>query len=197
MSIEPARRVSVEEYLDLERRSETKSEYLDGEIFAMSGASRRHNLITVNATASLHAQLKGRSCETYGGDMRVRIPATGLYTYPDVSVVCGTPRFDDEADEEMDTLLNPTLIVEVLSPSTEGYDRGKKFSHYRTVESLREYVLVSQDEPRVEVFSRQTEGHWVLSEAGGIEETIALPSIGCGLRLAEVYDRVFAPGPAS
>jgi Uma2 family endonuclease len=187
MSVEPHRRISIEDYLAAERRAETKSEYLDGEIFAMSGASRRHNLIVVNAAASVHSQLKGRPCETYAGDMRVRIPVTGLYTYPDIAVVCGEPRFEDG---EMDTLLNPTLVIEVLSPSTEGYDRGKKFAHYRTLESFREYVLVAQEEVRLELFTRQGDGHWLLSEASRLDETLPLASIGCELRLADVYDRV-------
>lgn len=187
MSVEPTRRVRIEDYLALERQAETKSEYLDGEVFAMTGASRPHNLITLNVAASLHGQLKGRGCEAYVGDMRVRIPAVNLYTYPDVTVVCGEPRFDDA---EMDTLLNPALVLEVLSPTTEGYDRGKKFAWYRTAESLREYVLVAQDEVRVELFTRQEDGHWLLSEASRLEEAISLASIGCELRMADVYDRV-------
>jgi len=190
MSVEPHRRISIEDYLAAERRAETKSEYLDGEVFAMSGASRLHNLIALNIAASLHGQLKGRPCETYAGDMRVLIPEVGLYTYPDVTVVCGEPRFDDG---ELDTLLNPTLIIEVLSPTTEGYDRGRKSAHYRTLESLREYVLVSQDEVRVELFTRRDDGHWLLSEASRLDETLPLASIGCELRLADVYDRVFDP----
>lgn len=129
MSVEPNRRVCIEDYLAWERQAETKSEYLDGEVFAMTGASRPHNLITLNVAASLHGQLKGRGCEAYVGDMRVCIPAVNLYTYPDVTVVCGEPRFDDA---EMDTLLNPTLVLEVLSPTTEGQyrdkNRGKKFA---------------------------------------------------------------------
>jgi Uma2 family endonuclease len=187
MSDEPHRRVSVTDYLATERRAETKSEYLDGGVFAMSGASRRHNLIALNAAASVHGQLKGHPCETYAGDMRVHIPAAGLYTYPDVTVVCGEPRFDDS---ELDTLLNPTLLIEVLSPTTEGYDRGKKFAHYRTFDSLQEYVLVAQEEVRVELFARQVDGHWLLSEASRLDASISLASIGCELRLADVYERV-------
>jgi Uma2 family endonuclease len=189
MSVEPHRRLSPQEYLAAERQAEVRSEYLGGDVFAMSGASRRHNLIVVNVAASLHGQLKGRACETYAGDMRIHIPATGLYTYPDVAVVCGDPRFEDS---ELDTLLNPTVLIEVLSPTTEGYDRGKKFAHYRTLESLREYVLVSQEEVRVELFTRQHEGHWLLSEASRLEEAVPLAAIGCELRLADAYDRVFA-----
>jgi Uma2 family endonuclease len=190
MAVEPTRRVTIEEYLAFERGSPTKNEFVDGEIFAMTGASRRHNLLTVNVASSLHAQLRGRSCELYSGDMRVRVPATNLFTYPDVTIVCGEPVFDDR---ESDTLLNPTLIVEVLSPSTEGYDRGRKFAHYRTVASLREYVLVSQEEVRLERFSCQEDGSWLLTEAAGLEEVLPLPSTGCELRLADVYERVLAP----
>lgn len=189
MSVEPHRRLSPQEYLAAERQAEVRSEYLDGGVFAMSGASRRHNLIVVNIAASLHGQLKGRACETYAGDMRIHIPATGLYTYPDVTVVCGEPRFEDA---ELDTLLNPTLLIEVLSSSTEGYDRGRKFAQYRTLESLREYVLVSQEEVRVELFTRQPDEHWLLSEAGRLDATLPLASVGCELRLADAYDRVFA-----
>lgn len=187
MSAEPHRRVSLEDYLAAERQSETKNEYLNGEVLAMSGASREHNLIAWNLSGALHAQLRGRTCEAYVGDMRVHIPATGLYTYPDIAVVCGEPRFEGG---ELDTLLNPTILVEVLFPSTEGYDRGKKAAHYRTLDSLREYLLVSQEEVRVELFVRQDDGHWLLSEASRLDETVSLGSIGCTLRLADVYERV-------
>ncbi len=192
MSAEPHRRISLEDYLAAERQAETKSEYLNGDVFAMSGASREHNLIVWNLSGSLYAQLRGRGCEAYVGDMRVHIPATGLYTYPDIAVVCGEPRFEDG---ELDTLLNPTLLIEVLSPSTEGYDRGKKAAHYRALDSLREYLLVSQEEVRVELLTRQEDGHWLLSEASRLEETVSLGSIGCTLRLADVYERV--PGSSS
>ena len=190
MSAEPHRRVSLEDYLAAERQAEIKSEYLNGEVLAMSGASREHYLIVWNLSGVLHAQLRGRGCEAYVGDMRAHIPATGLYTYPDVAVVCGEPRFEDG---ELDTLLNPTLLIEVLSPSTEGYDRGRKAAHYRTLDSLREYLLVSQEEIRVELFTRQEEGHWLLTEASRLEETVSLGSIGCTLLLADVYDRLPAP----
>jgi Uma2 family endonuclease len=186
-------RLTPEEYLAQERRAEWKSEYLDGEVFAMVCASRRHNVISLNVASSLLAQVRGRGCEVYASDMRVRIPATNLYTYPDVTVVCGRPSFDDG---ELDTLLNPKLIVEVLSATTEGYDRGKKFAHYRTLESLAEYVLITQEEVRVERFSRQPDGLWVLAEADRMEDILPLPSIGCELRLADVYDGAFGPRPA-
>jgi Uma2 family endonuclease len=176
--------------LSIERRAEIKSEYLNGEIFAMVGASREHNLIVANLTRELSQQLKGKPCELYPNDMRVRIPATGLYTYPDVVVVCGEPSFEDE---HVDTLLNPTLIIEVLSASRESYDRGKKFSHYQTVVSLVEYLLVTQDEYRVEQFVKQSDAHWLYSDARTREGALALTSIQCVLALKEVYDKVALP----
>ena len=188
---EPNRRLSAEEYLALERRSEEKHEYLDGEMFAMGGASRRHNLIALQTAAALLSQLRGRSCEVYMGDMRIRVDATGLYTYPDVVVVCGEPQL---AASDLDTLLNPISIVEVLSPSTEGYDRGKKFAHYRTIESLAEVVFISQERVEVERFSRQPDGDWILHAANQLEDRLALSAIGCEISLATIYERVF---PAS
>jgi len=192
MSSVPKLRFTPEEYLALERRAEYRSEYFNGEIFAMAGASREHNLIAGNAFASLHAQLKGRRCEAYPGDMRVQVSQTGLYTYPDVVVVCGEPQF---ADAEVDTLLNPTLIVEVLSTTTEAYDRGSKFEQYCTLESLAEYVLIAQDRYRVERFVRQPDGQWLFSAANRLDQVISLASIDCRLPLAEVYDRLSLPKP--
>lgn len=186
--MEPKTRLTVEQYLALERKAETKSEYLNGEVFAMTGATREHNLIVLNVGASLHAQLRGRSCEAYIGDMRVRVSTTGLFTYPDVVVVCGEP----DLDNGFDTLLNPTLIVEVLSESTEDYDRGTKFAHYRTIPSLSEYVLVAQKEVHVEHFIRQADG-WLLTETSDLGDTVELPSIGCRLSLKDVYERVIGP----
>jgi Uma2 family endonuclease len=186
---EPNRRLSAEEYLALERQSERKHEYLGGEMFAMSGATREHNLIALQTAAALLSQLRGRPCEVYMGDMRLRVDATGLYTYPDVVVVCGEPQL--VADAELDTLLNPTLIVEVLSPSTEGYDRGKKFAHYRTIQSLAEVVFISQERVEVERFSRQPNGDWLLHEVNQLEHRLPLPAIGCEISLAAIYERVF------
>jgi Uma2 family endonuclease len=182
--------ISPEEYLGIERKSEIRSEYLNGEMFAMVGASREHNLIVANLTREITQQLKGKPCELYPTDMRVRIPATGLYTYPNVVVVCGEPLFEDE---HVDTLLNPTLIIEVLSESTESYDRGKKFSHYQTVSALVEYLLVAQDEYRIEQFVKQPDGHWLYSDARSPEGSLELASIQCVLALKEVYDRVALP----
>ena len=172
------------EYLALERRATDKSEYVGGHIIAMSGASRRHNLIAANISRELSSQLRGRPCESYISDMRVS--ETGLYTYPDVVAVCGDIRF---ADEQTDTLLNPTVIVEVVSASTEAYDRGDKFAHYRRLASLHDYVLVSQDAVRVEHYVRQGE-KWLLSEASLLTDTVSLASIQCTLVLEDIYDKV-------
>jgi Uma2 family endonuclease len=153
----------------------------------MTGASRKHNLITTNISSSLHTQLKGRPCEVYAVDMRVKVRATGLYTYPDVAVACGEPEFEDDF---VDTLLNPTLLIEVLSPSTERYDRIAKSSYYRTMESLAEHLLVAQDEIRVEQYVKQPNGEWLLFEFFTLDSTVQLPSIDCSLQLSEVYDRI-------
>ncbi len=187
MSSQPKTRLTPEEYLAAERDAEYKSAYLDGEILAMTGASRGHNLIAVNIVGELRQQLRGRPCELYTSDMRVRTPSTGLYTYPDVVVVCGEPQFEDDY---VDTLLNPTLIIEVLSASTEAYDRGRKFGYYRIIESLSEYLLVSQDEYRIEKYVKQADGRWLLSDYRTPEEAVELPSIQCTLALSEVYDKV-------
>jgi Uma2 family endonuclease len=187
MSSQPTSYLTPEEYLALERKAEYKNEYVDGEIVAMTGASRKHNLIAINISGELRQQLKGRPCETYSGDMRVRIPSTRLYTYPDVVVVCDEPQFEDDY---VDTLLNPTVIIEVLSESTELYDRGKKFGYYRTLESLAEYLLVAQDERRIEQYFRQPDGRWLLSDHRLPEDKVELASIRCLLDLREVYDKV-------
>lgn len=187
MSAQPKRLITPEEYLAIERDVEAKHEFYRGEMFAMGGASREHNLITGNAGASLHAQLANLPCEAYQNDMRVKVGASGLYTYPDVVVTCEKPRFEDA---KFDTLLNPQSIIEVLSDTTEKYDRGKKFELYRQMESLREYVLVSQDRAHIEVFARDGDGSWKLSEATGLDSAIELTAIGCRLALADVYAKV-------
>jgi len=177
---------TAEEYLTLERNTLYKSEFHDGEIFAMTGASRTHNLIAFNIARELGLQLKNRPCEAYIADMRVKAAKARSYHYPDIAIVCGTPEFEDA---HVDTLLNPTLLIEVLSPSTEAYDRGGKFAHYRKIASLCEYVLVTQDQFSVERYVRQGDV-WILTEAVDIEATVTLESIGCSLKLREVYDKV-------
>jgi Uma2 family endonuclease len=175
------------EYLEFERSSELKHEFLNGDVFAMTGASEEHNLISVNVITALKTQLRGKPCKVYPSDMRVKITATDLYTYPDISVMCGEAQF---TDDRLDTLVNPTLIVEILSPSTESYDRGKKFQHYRELPSLREYLLIAQDSPRIERYLRKDNGLWEFTDAKGLEATLPLPSIDCALMLADVYDQI-------
>ncbi len=187
MSAIPKTKLTPEEYLRFERESETKHEYFGGEIFAMSGAKRNHNVIAWNIGGELRQHLKGKNCEAYPADMRVFVPQTGLYTYPDLVVICGEPQFQDDT---FDTLLNPILIIEVLSDTTENYDRGKKFQHYRSIESLQEYVLVSQDEARIEKYVKRGDGFWLLSEAVGLDAEIEFASIVCRIALAEVYDKI-------
>jgi Uma2 family endonuclease len=179
--------MSEAQYLAFERASEFKHEFIRGDVVAMTGASEAHNLISVNLIASLKTQLRGRPCKIYPGDMRLKVEATGLYTYPDISVVCGDARF---VDGECDTLTNPTVLIEVLSPSTEGYDRGKKFQEYRQLASLQEYLLVSQDSPRIERFLLQETGLWELTDAVGLAATLELPAIDCTLALTDVYEQV-------
>jgi Uma2 family endonuclease len=187
MSAQPRPRLTPEEYLKIERAAEFKSEYYDGHMYAMSGGSYAHGLIIANIVAKLWQGLAGKGCSVTASDVRLRVSALGLYTYPDIAVVCGTPAF---ADDQADTLLNPALLIEVLSPSTEAHDRGFKFAQYRRLESLREYALVSQIEPRVEIFRRQASGEWLLSESTGLDGTCRLDSVGCGVALAEIYQQV-------
>jgi Uma2 family endonuclease len=174
------------EYLARERRAQHKSEYYRGEIFAMAGATREHNLIAGNLVRALGNQLAHGSCEVYPGDMRVRLPS-GLYTYPDVTVACGEPKF---LDDEFDTLINPIVLVEVLSASTEAYDRGTKAQQYRDLESLAHYVLVASEKRHIEVHTRQTNGQWAISESSDLAGGVELHAIGCRLSLAEVYAKV-------
>lgn len=186
MVADSKRKWTVEEYLAFEREREEKHEYIDGEVVMMVGGSSNHSLIIGNIHASLHTQLRQKPCLVYTGDMRVRITKTH-YTYPDITVVCGTPELEDGRN---DTLLNPMLLVEVLSPSTESYDRGLKFHRYRTLKSFQTYVLISQYNPHVEVFTRTQNDLWLLSDIADIKGSIELPSIGCTLVLADVYEKI-------
>jgi Uma2 family endonuclease len=179
--------ISPEEYLRLERQAEYKSEFVNGEVFAMTGASLKHNLIAGNIFGELRQQLKRRHCQAYVSDMRVKVTAIGLYTYPEVVVVCGEPKFEDTY---VDTLLNPTVLVEVLSQSTERYDRIAKSSYYRTLDSLTEQLLVAQDEVRVEQYVKQQDGKWLLFESSSLDNVIELASISCSLALRDIYDKV-------
>ena len=186
MSTLPKTFLTPEQYLEIERKAEWKSEYYQGKMFAMAGASKHHNLLVANLVGELWSQLRRRNCRVYPSDMRLRVSAAGLYTYPDVSVVCGEPRF---ADDQGDTLLNPTFIAEVLSESTEAYDRGRKFEQFRSIESLAQYLLVAQDRAHAELYTREA-GRWMLSEASGLEAVLELASIECRLSLADLYAKV-------
>lgn len=185
--------LTPKEYLALERKAITKSEFRNGRMHPMSGSNRAHNLVSGNICCGLHLQLKRRSCEVYACDMRLKVGAAGLYTYPDILVVCDEPRFEDAS---VDTLLNPTALFEVLSPSTEAYDRGAKFGYYRQLDSMQEYTLVSQDFMRVEHYLRHNE-QWILTEFGCPDDIVQLTSINCELPLREIYAKVeFPPNEA-
>ncbi len=190
MSTVPKHFLTPEEYLHREQDAEFRSEYFRGEMFAMAGASANHNLIVLNAGASLREQLKKMPCRVYPSDLKLRIEATGFYTYPDLSVVCGEPQLESNGG---DVLLNPVVLVEVLSDSTEAYDRGKKFEHYRTIPSLKHYVLVAQDRHSIDCFSRKPDGSWVLTSCQTLVEKVELEAIDCQLTAAEVYDKVVFP----
>jgi Uma2 family endonuclease len=187
MSAPASERLTEQEYLARERRAQTKSEYLGGRVFALAGASERHVLITGNVFAALHAQLRGRACRVYSKDLRVKVGPAGFYAYPDIAVVCGEPRFEDT---ELDTLLNPTLIIEVLSPATESYDRGKKFELYRKIETFVEYLLIAQDRPFLEHHLRRPDGSWLMHETTSLDAVLLLESIECRLAAKDVYERV-------
>lgn len=183
--------LTPEQYLEIERRADVKSEYLSGQMFQMAGGSPDHALITGNLIGELRAQLKGRPCRAYSSDLRVTIMPMGLRTYPDVTVLCGEPHFHPL---DLDSLINPTVIVEVLSPSTESYDRGEKFAHYRRLASLQEYILVSQERIRVERFVRQENGAWLMTEFSLPTEALPLESLGVSIPLTEIYDKIqFSP----
>ncbi|MSP63985.1 MAG: Uma2 family endonuclease [Myxococcales bacterium] len=175
-----------DEYLDRERKSETKHEYVNGEVIAMAGASRKHNLIAMNIAGALRELLRGKPCLVFPSDQRVSVRKTKLYTYPDITVVCG-PTEGHPRDRE--TIVNPLVLIEVLSDSTEAYDRGAKSAHYRKLPSLKEYVLVAQNERRVEHYRRSEGGEWVLTEREG-EGLIPMPALGVELSLAEIYAKV-------
>jgi len=192
MSSQRTTLLTPEEYLEIERRAERKSEYFEGEMFAMAGASFAHVVIVGNLTHELKLRLKAGPCGVYSSDLRLRVAPNGLYTYPGVMVICDGPEF---ADDRRDTVVNPILIVEVLSESTQAYDRGEKFEQYRTLPSLREYLLVAQDAPRIEQWIRQPDDNWLRAEASGREASIQLASVDCVLPLAEVYDKVEWPAP--
>jgi Uma2 family endonuclease len=178
--------MTAEEYLARERLAEVKSEFIDGQVYAMSGASRAHNLVAANCAREIGNRIADVPCELYIADMRVKISRQGNYVYPDLTIVCGEPRFEDDI---FDTLINPTVVVEILSPSTASWDRAGKFVNYRSVESLREYILIAQDEVRVERFERHG-ADWTLREWTDLEASLRVESIACEIPLREIYLKV-------
>jgi Uma2 family endonuclease len=189
MSVPASRWISPEEYLAAEREADYRSEYFNGQVFAMSGGTDIHSLIAANVTALLHLQLRRGPCRVFTSDLRIKVAVTGLYTYPDLSVICGPREYDDT---RRDTALNPTVIIEVLSPKTAAYDRGDKFAHYQRISTLQEYVLISQDRARVERYLRHDTG-WNYTDVTGLEGRVPLTSIGADLRLEEIYEGVELP----
>lgn len=187
MAYPPQGFCTPEAYLTFERASETKHEYLNGQISETARVNARHVLLVTNLVGELGLQLKAGPCNVYSSALRVRTAPTGLYTYPDVIVLCEEPRFSDDQE---DTLRNPALIIEVLSESTKDYDRGDKFEQYRTIDSFVEYLLVAQDRPHVEHYMRQPDGSWLLQETNNLEDTIQLKSVPCSLRMADIYSKI-------
>ncbi|MBA3631643.1 MAG: Uma2 family endonuclease [Acidobacteria bacterium] len=186
MSALPKPIYNADEYLALEESAEYRSQFYNGEIFAMAGTSRKHNVIAMNVASSLHFQLRNRPCEIYQNDMRVKV-GENFYTYPDIVVVCGEPQIERKHGEN---LLNPIVLIEVLSPSTERFDRGEKARLYRLMPSLKEYILISQDKPYIEHFVRQENGGWLLTESAEITEVLQIPTISCELNLSDIYARI-------
>ncbi len=177
-------RITPQEYLIRERQASIKSEFYQGEIFATGGGSANHSLIAANLVREAGNALKDKPCTVFNSDLRVQVQATGLYTYPDATIVCGEQIFDDD---HRDTLLNPTVIIEVLSDSTEKYDRGKKSNHYRQIASLKELILIAQDRPQVERFTRQPNGDWLFHEQKELSAEFELKSLGISVAMSELY----------
>jgi Uma2 family endonuclease len=192
MATQPAAFLTPEQYLEVERAADFRSEYLNGEMFAMSGATARHNIVVNNLGRALHPQLKGR-CRYFTTDLRLLVPATGLYTYPDLMVICGDIAF---SGDRQDIVTNPRFVAEILSKSTADYDRGRKFVHYRSIPGLADYMTVAQDSIRVEHWSRQPDASWVLREYSSPGDTIPIESISAEISLAAVYENVDLGSPS-
>ncbi len=178
------KRITPQEYLIRERQASTKSEFYQGEVFAMGGGSANHSLIAANFVGEVRNALKDKPCTVFNSDLRVQVQATGLYTYPDATIVCGELEFDDD---QRDTMINPTVIAEVLSDSTEKYDRGKKSNHYPQITSLKELILIAQDRPHVERFTRQPNGDWLFHEQKEMTADFELKSLGISVAMSELY----------
>jgi Uma2 family endonuclease len=190
MTVQPKHRFTAEEYLAMERVSEAKHEYIDDEIFDMVGASPRHNLISASIIIALGSQLQNRACFVYTSDQRIQASRKRGYMYPDITILCGEPNYF-----EGNTLTNPTVIIEVLSPSTELYDLGKKWMHYQRIASLQDCLMIAQDKLEVDHYSRTSETSWLMTQLSGADAVINLPSIGCTLALSDVYHKVTFDDP--
>jgi Uma2 family endonuclease len=186
MASSPVSKLTEEQYLAIERAAESKSEFLDGVMYAMSGGSLQHSGLARNILAMLDSILQGSECQPFGSDLRVRV-SSNMYTYPDVSVVCGKPAL---ADDEQDSLINPVVIFEVLSPSTELYDRGLKFQYYRTIPSLREYILVDQNKVQIEQYIYQDAATWTMRDHRSLDSAVKMNSFGASLPLRMIYNRI-------
>ena len=193
MAANPERRYTLEEYLELERTSEERFEFWNGEVFCMSGVSEEHAEIETNLIVSLKSRLRARGCRIFPANMRVKVPTAPPYRYPDLSALCGEAKFEEIGG--VDALVNPQLLVEVLSPSTENYDRVDKFTHYKSIPTLREYLLVEQRRPHVTRLYKQDDGLWVHTEVNDLEATLTLTSLGCELPLTEIYAGVRFDAP--
>lgn len=192
MSAAPKPKLTVAEYLATERRAAFKSEFYNGEMFAMAGASLAHNTITENLSVRIGGQLLGSPCRTFSSDLRVRIERTGLYCYPDLVIVCGEPQM---AEEDKDTLVNPRVVIEVLSPSNERYDRRTKYQNYQQLPSVQEYVFVAQDEALCERFVHRPDGEWTHAQSIGLDAALELTSVPVAVPLADIYAGVTFPPP--
>jgi len=176
---------SQEEYLQWEKDTDSKHEFFRGEIFAMSGASRRHNKLFSNLFIEIGVRLKGKPCQPYGSDMRIHIPQNTLYTYPDISIICGEPIM---SETDQDSIIEPKVIIEILSRSTKNYDRGDKFKLYRDIPSLKEYLLVDSDSISIEAFRINDKGNWELEEIKSAGGLLNIPSVGVEIPLTDIYN---------
>lgn len=188
MTVLPNRKYTLKEYLDLDKNSEERYEYFDGAVFAMAGGSPSHARISGNVYSTLQAKLRGGQCEAFNSEMRIKVPLALPYRYPDASVVCGEPVFDEIDGQQM--LVNPVLIVEVLSPSTAAYDLVDKFAAYQSIDTFREYLLISQDRPHIIQHVKQSKRRWMRIEIEGMESEVMLESVNVTLALIELYERV-------
>ncbi len=195
MAANPERRYTLEEYFELERKSEERFEFRGGEVFCMSGVSPEHDQIESNLNYHLRRKLAGRSCRAFLANVRIKVPSAPPYRYADMSALCGQPQFEEIGG--VDALTNPALIVEVWSPSTEAYDRGDKFSHYKSIPNFGEYLLVAQHRPHVTQFTKQPDGSWAYDEFNDLGATVKLSSLGCELKLEDVYQNVTFDTPKS